>query len=189
MAHDSMHDSLTGRLAELLRRPRDVESQWSDDELAEVFRHQLAALVKPEPPHPPAKAVADRVPAGKSQARKASGPRPVTFAGLLHGSKPPLEMLRRAKEYAKAACKDPHGALPPDVATALYYGVIAAALVNRGEKLSTLSDQGLFRGLRWMVGQTWLDDATRDLAQRGLEHVQKGSAAKATPELIDPEKD
>ncbi len=169
---DSIHESSPDRLAELLRRPGDApEPAWSADELAEVFRHQLAVPVEEELDRgdaPPGDAAAPK--------RRKSGPRPKTFSDLLHRPNPPLDLLRRVKDYAKAARNNPRGPLPAEIATALYFGVIASALVHRGERLTSLIDQRLFRGLRWMIGQTWLDDATRDLAQQGLNHVEQLNA-------------
>jgi len=174
---DSIHESSPGRLAELLRRPGDApEPAWSVDELAEVFRHQLAVPVEEEldrgdAPHGDAPPRAAEPP----RPRK-SGPRRKTFADLLHRPNPPLDLLRKVKDYAKAARNNPRGPLPAEIATALYFGVIASALVHRGQRLTSLVDQRLFRGLRWMIGQTWLDDATRDLAQQGLNHVEQFNA-------------
>jgi hypothetical protein len=176
---DSMHDSSTGTHADMLRRPRDGESAWSDDELAVVFRQKLAMAVEALLDTGEVRTAAhEKGAAGRNAPPKSSGPRPATIATLLHRPQPSVGLLRRVKDYAKAACKDPQGPLPAEVATALYFGAIASALVHRGERLTTLAEQKLFRGLRWMIGQTWLDDATRDLAQRGLDQVGRQSAAE-----------
>lgn len=177
MFPDSTHEPSPDLPAEP-RRPQQrntAQPTTSVDDLAEVFRRQLAAAVEEELDRREGTGTGTGTPppAGRAAPRKKSGPRPVTFAGLLHGPRPPLALLRRVKRYAKSACRKNGSHPPPDVATALYFGVIAAALVRRGERLTTLADQKLFEGFRWMIGQTWLDDATRELAQRALDDVAR----------------
>jgi hypothetical protein len=78
------------------------------------------------------------------------------------------------KDFAKANLDHPDSGLPGEIATALYYTSIAAALVRLDERISQLADADLQRGLRRTLKQTWLDEKTKDLLAQALAKLADG---------------
>ena len=147
----------------------ESRSFWRDEDLAAMFRHQLAAplLAEVAAQHagaPPA------VPAGLSEG--------ATLGDVLRHPAPPAGALPLVKRFAKAAKNDPDRPLPPAIANALYHLAIAAALVRSGERISSLADAELTEGIRWARGQGWLDAKWQELlaAARTLLAREAGGA-------------
>jgi hypothetical protein len=67
------------------------------------------------------------------------------------------------KDFAKANMDHAQSSLPGEVAAALYYTSIAAALVRLGARITRLPDAELRRGLLWTSDQVWLDAETKQL--------------------------
>ena len=122
---------------------------WRDEDLGAIFRHQLAAPLLAEVAAQHAGATPPAVPPGLSEG--------ATLGEVLRHPAPPPGALRMVKDFAKAARNDPDRPLPPAVADALYHLAIAAALVRCGERISSLPDAELVKGVRWARGQAWLD--------------------------------
>ena len=97
-----------------------------------------------------------------------------TFADLLHHPAPPLELLIAAKDYAKLSFGQPTTPLLPEVAVLIYYGAIAAALVKRRTRITTLTDDELRTGLNDAIRQPWLDDRTKGLFIEALSILRTG---------------
>lgn len=110
------------------------------------------------------------------EACEAEGSRLWTLRDLLQHPEPPLELLRMAKDYAKAGADHPVSPLPEEAALALYYASIAAALVRRNFSISRLSDDELYHGFDWAAQQPWLDEASRRL----LREARKGTGRRAS---------
>lgn len=110
-------------------------------ELGEVLAHQLRAPVAADLKLPSA---------GR-----------MTFGELLAMERPPVEVLRVAKDFFKAALLAADGPLPHDVARLLYYGAIGVAGARLGESISSLSRAELSRGLKWATDRTWLPEPLR----------------------------
>ena len=92
-----------------------------------------------------------------------------SFADLFHHPAPPIELLELVKDFAKANLDHPESGLPGEIAAALYYTSIAAALVRLDARISQLPDADLQRGLRWTMEQAWLDEKTKGIACPGVE--------------------
>jgi hypothetical protein len=86
-----------------------------------------------------------------------------SFADLFHHPAPPVELLELTKDFAKANMDHAQSSLPSEVAAALYYTSIAAALVRLGARISRLPEGELRRGLLWTGEQAWLDEETKQL--------------------------
>jgi hypothetical protein len=86
-----------------------------------------------------------------------------SFADLFHHPSPPVELLELTKDFAKANMDHAQSSLPHEVAAALYYTSIAAALVRLGARISRLPEGELRRGLLWTGEQAWLDEETKQL--------------------------
>ncbi len=142
---------------------------WPVEEIRRVLRIQLgtrvrlaleragirprrAVLALADHAHPPIRSVAD----------------------LLYHPQPPVQLLNSLKELAKDKREDPLSDSPPEVAVALYYAGIAAALTRCGERITTLRDDELRAGLNWVAKQTWLDDRLHGLIIRALTHLRLG---------------
>jgi hypothetical protein len=162
-----------GPLAELLAAGEPPAGLWRPEEMAAIFRHQMAAvlLVDLGGVAPP---VEDLPPEGGVPAAQGAPCR--SFADLLRHPSPPLGLLELVKDFAKANADHPENGLPKEIAAVLYYGCIAAALVRLMARISTLSDAELGRGLRWAVEQPWVDEETKQLLARALAGMTRAEA-------------
>lgn len=142
----------SSRLAKFLREVEKPSAEWRSSELAAILRHQLAAPLSPDLEH-----VVPSGPAG-----------PATFFELFSIRNPPVELLSRAKEFAKSRRNAPELGLPAEVATALYFAAIAAALVHLATRISELSDSQLTDGFDWCHKQAWMDESLRALFESAV---------------------
>jgi hypothetical protein len=144
-------------LGEVLKPAAKQGPPWSDEELADVLRHQLDA---------PLLFDLGRVEQAQLQQLHklvvgASQPPIVSFRDLLRHLAPPLELLHATKDFAKASSCDLESPVPTPVAMALYYAAIATALLRHGARLTTMDDASLLKGLAWVVAQPWVDPEIR----------------------------
>jgi hypothetical protein len=130
---------------------------WSAHDLRVILRHQLATRLESDLGDL-SQELRDDVPAARA----------MTFASLLRHPSPPLGVLRRAKVFAKACKLDADGPLPEEVATVIYFAVIAVALVRCGERISRLDDATLAAAMRWVLARDWLDDSIHELSKQAL---------------------
>ena len=142
------------RLAAFLEIDPGVGRLWRPNELAAIFQHQLAAPVQLD----------------LAQGRAGNGPvlpppfaEIQTFGQLFHHPKPPIELLKAVKEFAKAHRDHPASTLPGEIATVLYYSSILVARLRCGVGISALSDEELRTGLEWALGQSWVDERMKSL--------------------------
>ena len=161
MRKDNQPDSQPPRssqLSDILGIGPENPRLWRPDELAAIFRHQMAAHL-----------VFDLGSMGPPFSRRlaklseAQGLVLKSFADLLHHPSPPLELLRITKDFAKANRDHPESLLPPEIAAVLYYASIAAALVRCGARITRLSNHELQKGFQWAGSQAWIDDQMKDL--------------------------
>jgi hypothetical protein len=150
------------RLARLFSLSEATPS-WYPEELADIWRHQLNAPL-----------TLDLAETGSESANtiaRLSGVSPAplrTFGDLLTHPWPPLKLLRLVKDFAKVRRTQKHSGYPPEVATALYYAVIALALSRQGVHITQLSAEDLRHGFEWATELTWLDEPTRQLLSHAL---------------------
>ena len=157
------------KLATLMATGEERAKLWRPDELAAIFRHQMSAPML--------------VDLGSFDSRTATKLRTLSeaqglllksFADLFHHPAPPIELLELIKDFAKANMDHPESGLPDEIAAALYYTSIAAALVRLDVRISHLPDADLQRGLRWTMEQAWLDEKTKELLAKALGKVSGG---------------
>lgn len=158
-------------LAELIELDVQPRRVWRVDELGAILLHELSlplsiglsqmTLTAAEPAADP---------------RDASEMRLLTLGTLLHHPQPPLEMLERVKDAAKAARHDPQSHLPEDVAAVLYGMAIAAALLRHGRRITSMSDWAARNYLEWACGREWLDAASRRLLSGALSGLSRDLA-------------
>jgi hypothetical protein len=137
---------------------------WSAQDLRVILRHQLATRLESDLGDLTAE-LGDPSPAARS----------ITFASLLQQPHPSLGLLRRAKLFAKACKLDADGPLPEEVATVLYFALIAAALLRCNERISRLDDPALASALRWVLGKDWVDDSVQQLMRQALTLVESSA--------------
>lgn len=161
-------------LAALMATGEERAHLWRPDELAAIFRHQISTPMLVDldnfDPH-----AADRL----KMLSEAHGLLLKSFADLFHHAAPPVELLKLVKDFAKANVDHPESGLPSEIATALYYLSIAAALVHLDTRISKLSDADMQRGLSWAREQSWLDARTKALLDEALEKLGAGKKGTA----------
>jgi hypothetical protein len=165
----SVFKSRAKELAALLATGEELARLWHPDELAAIFRHQISAPMLVD-----LGSFDPRTAAQLKIVSEAQGLLLKSFSDLFHHPAPPVELLELVKDFAKANLDHPESGLPSEIASALYYTSIAAALVHLNKRISKLSDTDLHRGLNWAREQTWLDDATRQLLGAALAKTSSG---------------
>jgi hypothetical protein len=166
---DSSEAVFKGRpksLAALLETQSEKATLWAPDELAAIFRHQMATPVFVDlGGFDPGTAVRLKT------LSEAQGLLLKSFSDLFHHSSPPVELLKLTKEFAKANTNHPESGLPTEIVNVLYYTSIAAALVRLDMRISQLKDADLRRGLLWAKALAWVDEETKALLSKALEKV------------------
>jgi hypothetical protein len=162
--HDSDVSTMrTDALLELMRIEPDAGPEWSPDDFGAILCHQLSLPIE-----------ADFEDLSAELARHvvdlcvSTVPPIGNHAELLHHSDPPLELLDIVKKYAKACRDHVPSALPPDVATVLYFLSTAAALVRHQTSLSGLTHTRLRDGLDWVRRRTWVGTVEKRIVEAAL---------------------
>ena len=160
-------------LADLLATGEERAQLWRPEDLAAMFRHQMSTPMLVD-----LGSLDERTAARLRTLSEAQGLVLKSFADLFHHPSPPLELLKLVKDFAKSNLDHPESGLPGEIASALYYLSIAAALVRLDERISQLSDADLQGGLRWTSGQAWLDEPTKALLAAALRKLSDRPEAK-----------
>jgi hypothetical protein len=164
----SVFKSRAKDLSALLAAGEEHSRLWRTDELAAIFKHQVAAPMLVDLGGFDPRTASRLQMLGESQGLLLK-----SFADLIHHSSPPLELLELVKDFAKANIDRPESGLPSEIASVLYYLSIASALVHLDVRISKLSDADLQRGLSWAREQAWLDDQTGQLLAQALEKISR----------------
>lgn len=135
---------------------RSDSPEWTRDELAAIFRHQLTTCL--------AKDLADagirHAVAIEELASKAS-PAIRTFADLFGAAKPPIELLQLTKRFAKARRSEQQSSLPAEIATGIYFLAIVTARQRCQTNITQLGEEELSVGAGWVARQPWCDEKSR----------------------------
>src|SRR5690349_10872981 len=110
----STHAGDPKRLATLVGISDTAEDAWSRKDLAAIWKHQLHAPLNFD-----LATVSPNVEETLTGATRADSQPLSTFADLLRHTRPPIELLQWTKSFAKTQMSE--GALPPQVAGAMYY--------------------------------------------------------------------
>jgi|CZKM01.1.fsa_nt_gi hypothetical protein len=168
-ASTAVFKSRANKLAALMATGEERARLWRADELAAIFRHQMSAPVLVDlGTFDPRTATRLRI------LSEAQGLLLRSFDDLFHHPAPPIELLVLVKDFAKANLDHPESGLPGEIAAALYYTSIAAALVRLDARISHLPDADLQSGLRSILEQAWLDEKTKGLLANALGKVSGG---------------
>lgn len=150
-------------LASLFELSPDSGRLWRDEELGAILRHQMTAPMQ-----------VDLINLERGLALKVRnladslGLTLKSFGDLLAHPNPPVELLKITKDFAKACRLSPHSTMPHEIASVLYFTSIAAALVRCRRRITSLKNEALAEGFRWVLSRPWLDDPTRTLIKEGL---------------------
>jgi hypothetical protein len=147
----------------LFDRDHDLRNLWRADEICAIWRHQLKTELEFDLGGLDGAAAAQL-----AALTTAPESRAATFGDLLFHPSAPLPLLELVKEFGKAHSAHPESLLPREVAMALYYSAIAAALVRHSRRISSLSDETLRAGMRQVLERPWLDDETGALLRAAL---------------------
>lgn len=153
-------------LASLMTTGEDGAKLWRPDELAAIFHHQMSAPMQVD-----LGALDFRATAKLRRLSDAKGLLLKSFDDLFSHPAPLIELLAAVKDFAKANMDSSEDGLPSEVAAALYYTSIAAALVRLDARITQLADADLERGLRWAIAQPWVDGKTNELLTCALEKI------------------
>jgi len=168
----SVFKSHAKELAELMASDWENTREWRPEELAAIFRHQMSAPMLVD------LGSFDTTTATRlNTLSDAQGLLLKSFADLFNHPAPPLELLTLVKNFAKSNVDHPESGLPGEIASALYYASIAAALVHLDKRISQLPEADLQRGFRWLEVQAWLDDATKRLVAEARKKLSGGGEA------------
>src|SRR5438128_2144482 len=144
-------------LATLMGSTDETLGRWQPEELKEILRHQLESPLLFD--------LQDVDAAGKFTLERwdcvVDGIALHSFGDLFKHPHPPISLLRLTKEFAKSSDTRKASALPPEVATVLYYAAILVARMRCGEKISTLDDKTLRDATDWTLRQPWLEEVMR----------------------------
>ncbi len=146
-----------------LLREDDSAPLWSGEELGAILRHQLAVPLE----------------FGHPQEAETSGPasglpRPAigTFGELLADPSPALDLLEKAKAFARQYMDVEGGELPRPVATVIYFASICAALLRHGKRISSLDDAAIRSGTKWALRQEWVEFPVVQVLHAGLRALE-----------------
>jgi hypothetical protein len=162
----AVFQSRAKKLASLMASGGERSRLWRPEELAAIFRHQMSAPMAVD-----LGTLDTRTAACLRTVSEAQGLLLKSFGDLFQHPAPVLELLEMVKEFAKANVDHPESGLPGEIATALYYTSIAAALVRLDKRISNLSDADLQAGLRGTMAQNWLDEPTRALLAQAVGKI------------------
>ena len=158
--------------------PASRERAWSDADVAAIFRHQMSTPIACE--------LSTLGPAASAHLRAVAGGDGLlltSIGDLLRHPSPPLDMLRLVKDFAKTCLNHPDSGLPKEVAGTVYWAVIAAALVRRGQRITRLAAGPLTAGFQWAASRPWLDEPMAALLREAVGRAgeDKGASPSAEP--------
>ena len=173
MNHDAqaVFDTDAASLATLFDPSDGDERLWDASELGAILHHQLSTPLQVD--------LAQLKQAHAIRVRNLADAQGLTlksFGDLLRHPHPPVELLKIVKDFAKASRLNPHGPLPRDIASVLYFAAIAAARVRCRRRISELGDAALAEGLRWVLARPWLDAELRELISTCLEGMTESGS-------------
>jgi hypothetical protein len=163
------------QLSKIMNLDEATPDTWSDQDLAAMLRHQLAA---------PLGSDLSRLELSKSEEKirdetlgKAASAQVRTFQDLFEHPRPPLALVKWAKDFFKQQAGASASRRPEqEVAYLLYLLSILIPRVRLGSRISKLSDADLRNGMKWAVSRKWLDGQTRKLCIVGQRELQAKAA-------------
>ena len=140
--------------ASLIDLDAEQDEEWSEEDLADILRHQLAA--------PLSEMELEGV-AARRQLDEWWQDGFSTFGAVLFHPDPPLDPLRCVKTYAKSLRGNPDLGVPSRVTMVLYFAAIVIARRRHGESITSLDSKAVDDGIRWVLSLPWIDEELRDV--------------------------
>jgi len=159
-----LRDSDPHRLADTIDLNPSPQRIWGEHEYESILQHQLSVELDVVESTGPV--------SGPNPTHELPGQAPTSPAitiGQALFDRSTLRQLIAIKDFAKANASHPDSALPHDVAEALYFIAIAAALVQHNETITRLANQNLLAGLRWAASRPWQDARGCGVLQKALQ--------------------
>jgi hypothetical protein len=150
-------ERVTISLAQKLREDDAMPSIWTPEDLKALFLHQLQTRLKDEALDTNIYQVVARALALDK-----------TIQQILLDPHSPATLLMALKNYARWLGRPGASQYPAECASALYYSVIAAAWLHAGERITSLSPDGIREGLTWTIRQAWVPEAMKILLHAAL---------------------
>lgn len=139
------------------------QTDWPAEDLAAILLHQLKQPLDP--------IVEIYLPAcGSNESSASAQKRKIkTFDDLFHASSPPPELLDIVRQYAKSCHNEKECSLPPVIAGALYWSVMAVSIATKTKIQTKLTHTDIQVGLKWLADQKWMTPFLQQLAQKAME--------------------
>ena len=167
MKNDDIERCAPERLAELMDADLGGHGPWDPDELGAFLRHQLNVPVPFD---------LSRFDEGAADGLKTQcqteGLLLKSLTELFSHSHPPVELLELTKRYAKACRQDLDSPVPEEIAAVLYFASVGVALVKCHERITTLDDDALTKGIEQVLDWPWLEPSLRPLLQQALDQIR-----------------
>ena len=151
--------SSTGQLAKIMNLDEGTPDAWSEEDLAAMLRHQLAAPLEFDLGG--LKPTGSRAKERYKVLNEAAALGIRTFQDLFRHPRPPLAVLRITKDFFKVRAGPADERRPEqEVAYLIYLLTISAARARTGQTITSLSDSELLRGVEWAASRKWADEET-----------------------------
>jgi hypothetical protein len=154
------------RLAHILEMGLRAPIAWRPEELQAVLEYQLAAPLQFD--------LGGLDPGLAAKLRTLSAAEGLllnNLRDLFRHPHPPVDLLLLVKGFAKSSSEYPDSPYPREVALVLYYLSIAVARLRCQARITNLADEQLRTGLDWTLGQSWVDEASRELLAEARQVV------------------
>ena len=169
MSQPDLTQTSTDGLYRILDLTASPTADWSDEELAAVLDCQLSTPLADDLP-----AVTGIDAQAVRHAAQGIEPPIETFGQLFLHPTASLEVLDWVKSFAKRLREHPDEPLPQPVVMVLYYLALSTALIRHNQRLTSLKDETFANGLRWALGQAWIDASNRQILQDAFDNLDGG---------------
>jgi hypothetical protein len=164
------------RLARVFEWGSASDRLWDPDEFRAIVEHLLRSPVQFD-----LAGLDPRVTGKVVRLSEAEGLTLKSFHELLTHEHPPFELLELTKEWAKTNRNSSESALPPEVASFLYFACIAAALGRLGRRITSLNDAQLRAGFGWAGAQSWVGTELTELFSLAQSKLPPEASADVSP--------
>ncbi len=180
MSIDNIYKTDASRLSALMDLDERTKEAYSSTESGAIWRQQLATPLLID-----LKTQIRESSTDFESARAASPRPPETFGELLTHPHPPIGLLTLAKDFAKTHAQSKDGVLPQDIALALYFTCIAAALTHCCRRITSLDDGQLRKGFKWASRLTWQTGSIRALLLEALKLIDPAGRVRPNSGRLD----
>ena len=167
MDASSFDRSDPNRLADILGLDESAAGSWSQEDMSQIWQHQLGASIESEIRELGAESVA----AMRLWLDHQPQPR-LTFEDLLLGPGPSVTPLTTIKQFVRKLLRNRYRDQPREIHEMLYVTSIAAAWVFHRVRITQLDTEHFLRNLRWAIDKEWIDERTRSVLEGCIEALE-----------------